>query len=138
MSKRHIALIDDDSICRMVVKKQIASSEYATETSEFANGFEALQQLKKDANDPSKLPDVIFLDIFMPIMNGWEFLERMEELRSGLQKVPQIFVLSTTISVDDIERAEGCPLVSGFIPKPVKMRQVQRIVNKAQYYSLSA
>jgi CheY-like chemotaxis protein len=138
MSKRHIALIDDDAICRMVVKKQIASSEYDTETSEYINGFEAFQQLKLDANDPTKLPDVIFLDIFMPLMNGWEFLDRMEEIIGGLQKVPQIFVLSSTISVEDIERAENNSLVSGFIPKPVKLRQVQRIVNKAQYYSLSA
>jgi CheY-like chemotaxis protein len=74
----------------------------------------------------------------MPLMNGWEFLDRMEEIIGGLQKVPQIFVLSSTISVEDIERAENNSLVSGFIPKPVKLRQVQRIVNKAQYYSLSA
>jgi len=87
---------------------------------------------------PAELPDVLFLDIFMPILDGWQFLERFAELSSVITKSPQIFILSSTLDVNDIERAEENPLVSGFIPKPVNLRQVERIIHKTQYYGLTA
>ena len=78
MTKRIISIIDDDYICRMVVKKQIESSEYKTETQEFDNGHPALEHLMLNSANPELLPDVIFLDIFMPNMDGWQFLEKLE------------------------------------------------------------
>lgn len=67
-----------------------------------------------------------------------QFLERFAELSSVITKSPQIFILSSTLDVNDIERAEENPLVSGFIPKPVNLRQVGRIIHKSQYYGLTA
>ncbi|MDB9701552.1 response regulator [Salibacteraceae bacterium] len=138
MSKRHISIIDDDYICRMVVRKQVASSAYETRTSEFENGQAAVDYYIENSAAPAELPDVLFLDIFMPILDGWQFLERFAELSSVIIKSPQIFILSSTLDVNDIERAEENPLVSGFIPKPVNLRQVERIIHKSQYYGLTA
>ncbi|MDC1221178.1 response regulator [Salibacteraceae bacterium] len=137
MSKRIISIIDDDSICRMVVRKQIECSEYKTETNEFDNGFPAFEFLMSNMSQPEVLPDVIFLDIFMPNMNGWQFLEKLEPFSRTIVKAPQIYVLSTSLDVNDIERAEDHPLVTGFIPKPIKLRQIQRIIHKVKFYGLT-
>lgn len=137
MTKRIISIIDDDYICRMVVKKQIESSEYKTETHEFDNGHPALEHLMINSANPELLPDVIFLDIFMPNMDGWQFLEQLEPHAREMIKAPQIYVLSTSLDVADIERAEEHPLVTGFIPKPIKLRQIQRIIHKVKYYGLT-
>jgi len=137
MNKRLISIIDDDSICRMLVKKQIECSEYETQVFEYENGHLAFQDLKSITHDPSVIPDVIFLDLFMPVMDGWEFLDELSKVAHIMAKSPQIYILSTSINVVDIERAEENPLVTGFIPKPIKLRQIQRIIHKIKYYGLT-
>ncbi len=137
MSKRIISIIDDDYIFRMLVRRQIESSQYVTETIEFDNGHAALEQLMKNQANSESLPNVIFLDIFIPNMDGWQFLEKLDQFARQMAKSPQIYVLSTSLNVDDIERAEEHPLVTGFIPKPVRLRQIQRIVHEVKYYGLT-
>ena len=71
MGKRHISIIDDDYICRMIVRKQVASSAYDTCTSQFENGQSAIDFYLENSTAPDELPDVLFLDIFIPILDGW-------------------------------------------------------------------
>lgn len=135
---RNILMIDDDHICRMVVKKQIESSEYSTRIVEHEGARSAFEELKAKRGNAEDLPDVIFLDLFMPEVDGWQFLEMLEGIMHEMAKAPQIYILSTTIDERDIERADDHALVTGFIPKPIKMRQVQRIIYKVKFYGLTA
>ena len=88
MSKRHISIIDDDYICRMVVRKQVASSAYETRTSEFENGQAAVDYYIENSAAPAELPDVLFLDIFMPILDGWAILRTLCRALLGHYKIP--------------------------------------------------
>lgn len=88
MKNRVIAIIDDDRICRLVVKKQIESNPSSTQILEFDNGQLSLDYLVEHRNNPDLLPDLIFLDLMMPVMDGWGFLNGLGEFVDDLIKVP--------------------------------------------------
>jgi len=72
-----------------------------------------------------ELPELIFLDINMPIMNGWEFLELLTG--RGANKTPKIYMLTSSISPDDIKKSEDHPMVTNYITKPLSLAKLQSI-----------
>ena len=138
MKTRVIAIIDDDKICRLVVKKQIESNPSSTHILEFDNGRSTLDYLLENRNNPEALPDLIFLDLMMPIMDGWGFLNGLGEFVGDLIKVTKIFILTSSIDPEDKLRAERFDLVNRFINKPVNLRTIQRIMNQAESFGHQA
>jgi CheY-like chemotaxis protein len=92
------------------------------------NGKEGIQSIKElnsvcDTNEKT----LIFLDLNMPIMNGWEFLEELKNLNDTLQLSYKIFVLSSSINPDDRKKAENNPLVTGYLSKPLSIEILEQI-----------
>ena len=91
------------------------------------NGIDALNYLK---NENNIIPDLIFLDINMPKMNGWEFLEEYKKLDKNTKSKIVIVILSTSINPDDIKKSEGIEEVSDFEVKPLDKDAIENILYK--------
>ncbi len=112
----HILLVDDDNVHHVVTSMLIKKLPFRLESSKAMDGLEALNMIKANLDTP---PDLILLDLNMPVMNGWEFLEKIAELESQMPRSPVICILSSTIAPDDIERANSYSNVHSFISKPL-------------------
>ena len=112
-----VLLIDDNSIDNFVNKKLIEMTGFASDVEVYESGEEALKALKERKKD--QLPDVIFLDIMMPVMDGFAFLEEFNKLGQDHREKCKIIMLSTSESFQDLNKANKNPLVQKFLNKPL-------------------
>ena len=114
-------IIDDDKLYVSLIKMLIKKNKLAQELVIFENGKLAMQffkeQLEKQAPD---LPEVVLLDLNMPVMDGWEFLDEMEPYASKIkQEGLKINVVSSTINPVEVAKANSHDIVNCFITKPI-------------------
>ena len=96
-----------------------------TEIMACLNGKYAIDQLMDIQRvDPEKLPDYILLDINMPIMNGWEFLDEFKRLNIDPLGKCKIYIISSSVFSNDINKARSYPLVKDFISKPLNVEKI--------------
>ncbi len=95
---------------------------------QFFNGSEAINHLISNSNNTNELPDIIFLDINMPVSDGWMFLDALKELYPKLNKQINIYMVSSSIAPDDIKRAKSNPLVTDYLVKPLSPETFQEIL----------
>lgn len=98
--------------------------DFAENIHNFEDGREALKYLKSVEN--VMLPEVLFLDINMPMLDGWEFMEALEELNIGDKM--NIYITSSSINPLDLEKAEKSPFIKGFISKPISPDKLKKVV----------
>ena len=120
-----VLLVDDDEINNFISIKLIKKALLNTEIMACLNGKFAIDQLVEiQRNDISKLPDYILLDINMPIMNGWEFLDEYKRLNIDPLGKTKIFIISSSVFSNDINKARSYPLVKDFISKPLNVDKI--------------
>lgn len=126
-----IIVIDDDSVSNFLSARIVAKSGVNAEVRAFLNGREALDYLEAAIAGNSQFPDVIFLDVNMPLMNGWEFLYEYKGLlpRIGGRHIP-IYMLSSSVYTQDIQRARELPEVSDYIIKPITVETILSLWKK--------
>ena len=121
-----ILLVDDNASLNMVNIRYIERLEVAQQVAEVRNGQDAidflLKQNKYANGNPTFFPDVIILDLNMPIMDGFEFLEKYKEIVSDFQQ-SRIIVLSSTSRQDEKEKALGFEAVEDYWVKPITKEQ---------------
>ncbi|GCC50483.1 response regulator [Chryseotalea sanaruensis] len=123
-----IMLIDDDAITNMINTKVIKMN-FNFNVYNYVNAQFALKQLEQWCHSsPENLPSVIFLDINMPIMDGWEFLEAFQKLPHSVHEKSKIFVLTSSIDVEDIEKAKTFHVVSDFLSKPLTAQKLKDLI----------
>ena len=122
-----IHLIDDDIVHQFTTSKMIELCELNTKTSSFLNGKEALKHLASSVH--SELPDIILLDINMPVMDGWQFLDEFAHIKPSLSKNINIFILSSSLDERDISRAKEYNEIIAYITKPVDTTIIANIIN---------
>lgn len=127
---RSILLIDDDPIANMISTK-IIERTFALKVVAFTNAIEALQLLKEHPSGPESFPAVIFLDINMPHMDGWEFLEEFQKLDKNILANCTVIMLTSSIDIEDIERSKTYNCVNDFISKPLTQDKVRTLLNGA-------
>lgn len=129
MQKINLAyVIDDDEILVMLVKIQMKKNEAYDVVESFDNGEEALLSLKTLLETGGQLPEMILLDLNMPIMDGWQFLEAYEQLHFP-HEIP-VFIATSSIDPRDIEKAKAHPNVKDYIKKPITQDTLNAIASK--------
>ncbi len=120
-----VLLVDDDEINNFISIKLIKKALANTEIMACLNGKFAIDQLYEiQKNEPARLPDYILLDINMPIMNGWEFLDEYKRLNIDPQGKTKIYIISSSVFSNDINKARSYPLVKDFISKPLNVEKI--------------
>jgi CheY-like chemotaxis protein len=114
-----LTLVDDDDIFVFLTKKVVEQTKLVDLIKVFGNGLDALNFLKENRHNVDVLPEIILLDLSMPIMNGWQFLEEYAKLNPTIGKKITIYICSSSISHDDITRAKAINEVSDYIIKPI-------------------
>ena len=127
-----ILCVDDDPITLMLYKKVIVKAEFGDTILFAQNGEEALNLLKKIKNQDtdtsaSQIPDLIFLDLNMPVMNGWDFLEHFSKDLCNENKQIKVIILSSTIDPSDYLRAKQYEVVKDFLSKPLTVEMLQNL-----------
>lgn len=123
-----LALVDDDDTFIFITKKIIEKTNHVKEVKVFNNGLDALNYLKDNLNTQYKLPEIIFLDLSMPIMDGWQFLDEFTSIESNNIKKIIIYICSSSISPHDILKAKKISAVSDYIIKPVTKDKFTEII----------
>lgn len=133
MKDKVIWIVDDDVIYQTIINKIIQKSGVFSAHSSFKNGKEALTSLKEIiANNENSLPDIILLDINMPIMDGWEFMEEIEKIKTKISRHIDIYIVSSSIAVEDKNKSETFRNIIGYIPKPISVNELIAIVSNEQ------
>lgn len=125
-----IAVIDDDSVYQFTASRTLKATELAHEILQFQNGKEALAFLRDGAVNNHALPDIIFLDINMPITDGWGFLDEFQTLKSELGKDIKIYMVSSSIDPRDLNRAKNIPEVTDYMEKPITMSKFAELLHR--------
>lgn len=127
-----ILLVDDDRVTNLMHKRQIVRRGLAHCIDIATDGQSALEYLNAIAADGLTPPELVLLDINMPRMNGFEFLDEYRLLPESLREGQRIIMVSTSILQSDEMRAECDICVSGFEPKPLSDTDLERIVRECQ------
>ena len=130
-----ILCVDDDPITLMLYKMVIAKSSFTEEIITAKNGQEALDYYDNlNAENDFFCPELVFLDLNMPVMGGWEFLDNFtkEEYNQFNQKT-KVIVLSSTIDPNDIEKSKKYSMVIDFMSKPVTKEMLEGLKQRLNF-----
>lgn len=119
-----IMLVDDDATTNLYNRIVLENAAAAEEIVEFQNGEEALQYLESGENHV----DLILLDINMPIMDGWQFLEKYEELDETKKATIVVIMLTSSMSEHDKAKAKNAGMINKFINKPLTPDTINEIL----------
>lgn len=122
-----VCVIDDDPVHVFITKKNLELSDYVENILVCKNGKEAYETLQKLIIEKKELPNIIFLDLNMPIWDGWQFLD--EFIKIPLEKPIPIFILTSSNDETDIEKAKQYSVVSNYLIKPISQKQFKDILS---------
>ncbi len=106
MKFNDVFVVDDDKIFHFIIKKLLHNNNINVIPTFFENGLEAIQRLKWKLDKGESQPDLILLDINMPILDGWQFLEEFKTLKKLLNKEIIIYIISSSDNQYDLDKAK--------------------------------
>jgi CheY-like chemotaxis protein len=130
MSKTIICIVDDDDIYQFTISRTLEIQKAAETILTFADGEMAFQFISENLDNPARLPDVIFLDINMPVMDGWQFLEAYEKIKSDVLKKITIYLVTSSIDPTDVERARNISSITKYLTKPIEPHTLRSLIER--------
>ena len=130
MSKfKDVFVVDDDKVFHFIIKKLFSKNNIDISPSFYLNGLEAIEEIKEKINSGNTLPDLILLDINMPIMDGWQFLDEFRKTGIVTQgERTTIYLVSSSDSISDINKAkEYQDQIKDYFFKPMTLEDLQKI-----------
>jgi CheY-like chemotaxis protein len=127
---RCIMLVDDDQNDNFFHEREIKKTDLSITVITKNSGLDALDYLKSMKKNKNIQPVLIFLDINMPCMNGWEFLKEYSRLDKEIQSEVMIVMLTTSVDPQDLTRAKEWSIVSDYITKPLTKELLENIIKK--------
>ena len=129
-----IGIIDDDKIYHFMLTRIIKHNKLAERVIDFYDGEKAIEYLTDNTATKENIPDIIFVDNNMPIMDGWQFIDAYTRLEPEIKKNVYIFMVSSSIDPIDIERASKINQISDYIVKPIKLEEVKAIIDNLEKF----
>lgn len=123
--KKHLCVIDDDKVYQFTIKKTLDHKGTFSRVSFFNDGKEGINYIKNKINSKEDLPDIILLDINMPVLDGWGFMEEFMAIRDRLAKPVYVYLVTSSIDYKDRERARKYSDVSDFKIKPITYEELE-------------
>lgn len=124
-----VCIIDDDPIYQFGMKVLMREADFSQEIVFYENGQDAIDGLTSLIEGGTDFPPVIFLDLNMPIKDGWEFLDDFITLPEDIQEKTSIYVISSSINPSDEQRAREYTVVSDYLVKPINSKALQKIAS---------
>lgn len=122
-----VCVIDDDRIYRFTIERYLKMHKLSDQVIEFSEAEDALNFLEANVKNKSVLPDIIFLDVNMPIIDGWKFMSKYQGFSAKLIKPVQIYMFSSSIDSRDKDRARDFPEILDFIVKPISEQKIKEL-----------
>jgi len=124
----HTYLVDDNEFVLMIGKKSISNHPSYDKVSTFENGRLAFESLQNCLQNNEQLPELIILDVNMPEMNGWQFLEAFSAT-PGLVHIP-VYLFTTPVDTEIMEKASEYKLLRGFLSKSLPFSEIDKIASQ--------
>ncbi|MCX2740302.1 response regulator [Pontibacter anaerobius] len=127
---RSVYIIDDDEVSAFLTEAMLTAENFSQRYHTFLNPCDALQQLLPSLqfNQSHKIPDVIFLDLNMPFINGWEFLDAVAPHAPQLRCCCLLYMLTSSLDIMEVRRAQEYDFLSGFLHKPLEESIIHNIL----------
>lgn len=126
-----ILCVDDDPITLMLCKMVITKALFSKEITTAKNGEEAIKYFDTlKTSDPNSKPQLIFLDLNMPVMDGWEFLDSFNTAAYSEFHDTKVIILSSTIDPEDLKKSKKYPMVIDFLSKPISKEMLEFLKDK--------
>lgn len=127
-----IMCVDDDPITLMLFKKVVQKASFAKEITNATNGLEAIKliNMSNNASNQEKKPQLIFLDLNMPVMGGWEFIDLFNTSDYSNLNNTKVIILTSTIDPEDIKKSKSYPNVIEFLAKPITVEMLNDLKTK--------
>ena len=121
-------VVDDDKVHHFIIKKLLEKNHIETDVSFFENGYLALDDLKVKLHNGNGLPDIILLDINMPVLDGWQFLAEFNQIKDNFQKSIAIYIVTSSEHSFNMEKVEMFQdLITEYYVKPMTNEVIQSI-----------
>ncbi len=133
MKKIDIAfIVDDDKIYVFGLKKLLTINNLCKNILVFENGEKALNYITPIILSSEQLPDIILLDLNMPVMDGWEFLDEFTKINPKINKKIEIYMVSSSINPADIEKAKQYEELTDYLIKPISIDELSKVFSATQ------
>ena len=127
---KEIFIVDDDSIHRLLMSKLFAQQGKEYKLDFFENGQKALTALESAiASASHTIPDIILLDIEMPVMNGWQFMNEYQLLPPEIKDRISVYMVSSSFTDEDQERVKSYPEIVDYIVKPLRIEKIVELMS---------
>lgn len=126
MSK--LILIDDDPMYHKIAQLMVKEYSPVEEVISSTDGKATLHYLEENKENSEELPDFIFVDLNMPEYDGWDFLNGYKQIYNSLRKAIDVYIVSSSIDPQDINRSKSYSFVKSFLMKPLKREFLQKLV----------
>ncbi|QLG45571.1 response regulator [Costertonia aggregata] len=122
-------IIDDDPIFIYGTKRIMKEVDFCNDILVYNNGQDAIDGLNELTSQGKELPSVIFLDLNMPIMNGWEFLDDFTKIPNHNREKVTVYIISSSVDPRDLERIKDYEVVNNYILKPISPKDLENILD---------
>ncbi|WP_121243429.1 response regulator [Mucilaginibacter phyllosphaerae] len=123
-----LIVLDDDKIQHLIFRKMLNQYHIVDHTMFSDDGNRVLDFLENYKSNNEMLPELIFLDLNMPNLNGWKFLEQLKNLYPQLTKHVTVYIISSSVNPSDVKRSKKYSFVNSYIIKPITRERLNNIV----------
>jgi len=128
MKFNDVFVVDDDKIFHFIIKKLLVNNNINVTPFFFENGLQAIEGIKRKLDKEETPPDLILLDINMPILDGWQFLEEFKSIKNKIQKEVVIYIISSSDNTVDRNRANDFKdEIKDYYLKPITVDGIKSI-----------
>jgi CheY-like chemotaxis protein len=123
-------IVDDDDLYQFTTTLLLKNTDLVNKIIVFSNGLKAINFLKEEMGNIENIPDILLLDINMPVMDGWEFLEEYLLIKHMMPKTVVIYMVSSSVDDRDILKAKSISALSGYLIKPISSENIMKVITE--------